>query len=204
MCGVLCGQVAGLESIQFRNWNCSSIPIPILELELELKLVELKMELELKILELELELNFLQLLPQHLLVNQQFPKVWFDRGHNLPCDWFLVQQGCFKFLEHCPPVVWSQKTHGDGTLFPLSRQQSEGLITVTINFSLPPWHKTKLLSLLNKIKLMISGLEVKLSPSTSFSLVLLIGIYRSFMIIHWYKCHGTLVINLIISPYCFR
>ena len=50
---------AGLGSIQFRNWNCSSIPIPIpeLELELELKLVELKMELELKTLELELELE---------------------------------------------------------------------------------------------------------------------------------------------------
>ena len=49
----------GLGSIQFRNWNCSSIPIPIpeLELELELKLVELKMELELKTLELELELE---------------------------------------------------------------------------------------------------------------------------------------------------
>ena len=45
----------GLGSIQFRNWNCSSIPIPIPELELEL--VELKMELELKTLELELELK---------------------------------------------------------------------------------------------------------------------------------------------------
>ena len=53
--------IAGPElgSIQFRNWNCSSIPIPIpeLELELELKLVELKMEWELKPLELELELE---------------------------------------------------------------------------------------------------------------------------------------------------
>ena len=47
----------GLGSIQFRNWNCRSIPIPELELELELKLVELKMELELKTLELELELK---------------------------------------------------------------------------------------------------------------------------------------------------
>ena len=45
----------GLGSIQFRNWNCSSIPIPIPELEL--KLVELKMELELKTLQLELELE---------------------------------------------------------------------------------------------------------------------------------------------------
>ena len=29
------------------------------------------------------ELNFLQLLPQHLLVNQQFPNFSFNRGHNL-------------------------------------------------------------------------------------------------------------------------
>ena len=88
MCGVLCGQVAGLGSIQFRNWNCSFIPIP--ELGLELKLLELKMELELKTLELELKTGvdffFLQLLPQHLLVNQQFPIFSFNRGHNLPCD----------------------------------------------------------------------------------------------------------------------
>ena len=56
MCGVLCGQVAGLGSIQFRNWNCSSIVIPIPELEL--KFVELKMELELKTLELELKTGF--------------------------------------------------------------------------------------------------------------------------------------------------
>ena len=56
MCGELCGQVPGLGSILFRNWNCSSIPIPVpeSELELELKLVELKLELKLKTLELEL------------------------------------------------------------------------------------------------------------------------------------------------------
>ena len=48
------------------------------------------------------ELNFLQLLPQHLLVNQQFPNFSFNTGHNLPCDWLLMQQGCFKFLEHYP------------------------------------------------------------------------------------------------------
>ena len=112
----------GWGSIQFRNWNCSSIPIPIPELELELKLVELKMELELKSLELELELElktgiyfFLQLLPQHLLVNQPFRNFSFNRGgRNLSCDWLLMRQVCllFKFLGHCPPVVWSQKTMG--------------------------------------------------------------------------------------------
>ena len=46
MCCVLCGQVAGLGSIQFRNWNCSSIPIPIPELELELELKTLELELK--------------------------------------------------------------------------------------------------------------------------------------------------------------
>ena len=30
--------------------------------------------------------NFLQLLPQHLLVIQQFPNFSFNRGHNFPCD----------------------------------------------------------------------------------------------------------------------
>ena len=51
-------QSAGLGSIQFRNWNCSSIPIPIPELELELKLVELKtLELELE-LELKTGIDF--------------------------------------------------------------------------------------------------------------------------------------------------
>ena len=49
------GKWQGWESIQFRNWNCSSIPIPIPELELELKLVKLKMELESKTLELGLK-----------------------------------------------------------------------------------------------------------------------------------------------------
>ena len=38
----------------------------------------------------------------HLLVNQQFPNFSFNRGHNLPCDWLLMQQCCFKFLEHWP------------------------------------------------------------------------------------------------------
>ena len=46
------------------------------------------------------ELIFLQLLPQHLLVNQQFPNCSLNRGYNLPCEWLLVQQDCFKFLEH--------------------------------------------------------------------------------------------------------
>ena len=114
----VCVWYAGLGSIQFRNWNCSSIPIPIPELELEL---ELKMELELKSLELELELElktrieFFAIATTALtIVNQPFPNSSFNRGgHNLSCDWLLMQQVClFKFLGHCPPVVWSLKDHG--------------------------------------------------------------------------------------------
>ena len=85
------------------------------------------------------ELNFLQLLPMQLLVNQPFPNLSFNRGcHNLSCDWLFMQQ---VFLGHCPPMVWSQKTHGKGTLFPLSGQKPDGLKMVTINIQLPPWHK---------------------------------------------------------------
>ena len=38
------------------------------------------------------------------------------------------------FLGHCPPVAWSQKTQGQGTLFPLSGQQPEGLKIVAMNY----------------------------------------------------------------------
>ena len=93
MCGVLCGQVAGLGSIQFRNWNCCSIPIQFwnwnwnwwIENGIWIEDSEIRIE--------NPELNFLELLPQHLLVNQQFPNFSFNRGHNLPCDWLLMQQG---------------------------------------------------------------------------------------------------------------
>ena len=124
------------------------------------------------------ELNFLQLL--QLLVNQPFPNFSFDRGgHNLSYDWLFMQQ---VLLGHYPlPVVWSQKIHGQGTLFPLSGQRPEGLKMVTKNIA-NHHDTTKLLSLLNKW--MISGLGVKLSQHTSFSLILLIGIFRSVMIIH--------------------
>ena len=87
----------------------------------------------------KLELIFLQLLPQQLLVNQPFQNFSFDRGgHNLSCDWLIMKQ---VFLGHCPPVVWSQKTHGQGIFFPLSGQRPEGLKMVTINISLSPWYK---------------------------------------------------------------
>ena len=50
-------------------------------------------------LELELELktgiDFLQWLPQHLLINQPFPNFSLNRGgHDLSCDWLLMQQVC--------------------------------------------------------------------------------------------------------------
>ena len=133
------GQVAGLGSIQFRNWNCSWWNW------------KWNWNWRLWNWNWKPEFNVLQLLPQYLLVNQQFPNFSFNRGHNLPCDWLLMQQGLNSLnIAPPPPVVWSQKTHGEGTLFALSRQQSEGLKMVTINISLPPWHITKLLSLLNK------------------------------------------------------
>ena len=68
-------------------------------------------------------------------------------------------------------------------------------------YQLTTMTQTKLLSLLNE--LMISGLGVKLSQHISFSVILLIGIFRSFMIIHRDKCHRILLINLM-SPHCFR
>ena len=145
------------------------------------------------------ELNFLQLLLQQSLVNQPFPNFSLteviifhvtDSSCNR-CSWDI----------HCPPVVWSQKIHGHDTLFPLSGQRPEGLKMVT-KILLTTMTQVKLLTLLNKW--MISGLGVKLSQHKSFSLILLIGIFRSVMIIHWDKCHRTLLINLIISPHCFR
>ena len=134
----------GLGSIQFRNWNCSSIPIP--ELELELKLVELKMELELKTLELELELElktgiefFLQLLLQQLLVKQPFPNFSFNRGgHNLSCDWLFMQQ---VFLGHWP--LWYGHKRYMGRV-PCSPWVDKGLRRIKDGdkkYRLPPWHK---------------------------------------------------------------
>ena len=141
---------SGLGSIQFRNWNWfnwSSISIPILELEL--KLVELKMEFELKSLELELELKtgigfFCNCYcnTYYLLVNQPFPNFSFKRGgHNLSCDWLVMQQVCLLSSWDIAPCGVVTKKHGEGNLYPLSRQRSEGLKMVTINISLPPWHK---------------------------------------------------------------
>ena len=58
------------------------------------------------------ELNFLQLLPQHLLVNQPFPNFSFNHvnrgGHDLSCDWLFMQQGMF--LGHCS-LWYGHKRH---------------------------------------------------------------------------------------------
>ena len=138
---------SGLGSIQFRNWNWSSIPIPIPELELELKLVELKMELELKSLELELKTGIgffcnCYRSTYYLLVNQPFPNFSFKRGgHNLSCDWLLMQQVCLSSSWDIGPCGVVTKDHGEGNLYPLSRQRPEELKMVTINISSPPWHK---------------------------------------------------------------
>ena len=51
----------------------------------------------------------------------------------------VTDSSCNRYvLGTLPPVVWSQKTHGEGTLFPLSRQRPEGLKMVTLDISLPP------------------------------------------------------------------
>ena len=48
------------------------------------------------------ELNFLQLLPQHLLINQPFPNFSFNReGHDISCDWLLMQQVCYWDIAPC-------------------------------------------------------------------------------------------------------
>ena len=66
------------------------------------------------------ELIFLQLLPQHLLVNQPFPNFSFNRGgHNLSCNWLLMQQVCLLSSWDIAPCGVVTKDHGEGTLFPL-------------------------------------------------------------------------------------
>ena len=66
----------------------------------------------------KLELNFVQLLPQQLLVNQPFPNFSFNRGskfkyliasytrggHSLSCDWLFMQQ---VFKRHLGSVACS-------------------------------------------------------------------------------------------------
>ena len=80
----------------------------------------------------------LQLLLQHLLVNQPFQILALTEEAMS----IHVTDSCNRYvLGTLPPVVWSQKTHGEGTLFPLSRQRLEGLKMVTMDISLPPWNK---------------------------------------------------------------
>ena len=109
MCGVLCGKVAGLGSIQFRNWNCNR----------NWNWWNWKWNWNWRLWNWNWkpELNFLQLLPQHLLVNQQFPIFSFNRGHNLPCDWLLMQQGLSSW-NIAPCSVVTKDTWG-GYLVPL-------------------------------------------------------------------------------------
>ena len=124
------------------------------------------------------------------------------RGHNLSCDWLLMQKVCLSSSWDIAPCGVVTKDHGEGTLFPLSRQRPKGLKMMAINISSTTMTQTKLLSVL--YTWMISGLGMKLSQHISFSLILLICIFRSFMVIHWDKYHLTLLINFMISPHCFR
>ena len=59
------------------------------------------------------ELIFLQQLPHHLLVNQPFPNFSFNRrGHNLSCDWLLMQKVCLSSSWDIAPCGVVTKDHG--------------------------------------------------------------------------------------------
>ena len=114
----------GLGSIQFRNWNCSSIPIPILELNWNWNWNwwNWKWNWNWKPWNWNCncnwkpKLNFSQLLLQQLLVNQPFPNFGFSRGgHNLSCHRLYVLQ---VFLGHCPPCGVVTKDTWAGYLVP--------------------------------------------------------------------------------------
>ena len=173
--------------------------------------------------------------PQHPIVNQPSPNFSYNRGgHNLSCDWFLMQQECLR-LGNCPPSPpihptptpnppftptpphpthprpihrtthqpqpqprCSHKTHGLSTFSPWV---DRGIKNGDNIYHLTTMTQTKLLSMQNKWT--IFGLGVKLSQQTIFNLILLIGIFRYVMLIHWDKYNGTLLINLMISPHCF-
>ena len=104
-----------LGSIQFRNWNCSSIPIP--ELELELKLVELKsLELE---LELKTGIELFATATEALTSLPTISKFSFNRGHNLSCGWLLMQQVYLLSSWDIGPLWCGHKRLWGGYLVPL-------------------------------------------------------------------------------------
>ena len=97
-----------------------------------------------------------------------------------------------------PQPRCSHKTHGLSTFSPWV---DRGIKNGDNIYHLTTMTQTKLLSMQNKWT--IFGLGVKLSQQTIFNLILLIGIFRYVMLIHWDKYNGTLLINLMISPHCF-
>ena len=163
--------------------------------ELELKLVELKNGIGIEIPGIGVENRnwfFCNCYcTYYLLVNQPFPNFSFKTGgHNLSCDWLLMQQVCLLSSWDIAPCGVVTKDHGEGTLYPLSRQRPEGLKMVTINISSPQWHKQNYCQCwINK---WFQGLGWNYPNILSFSLILLIDIFRSFMILHRDKCHSFL------------
>ena len=139
---------------------------------------------------------------QHLLVNQPFPNFSFNRGgHDLSCDWLFMQQGCLSSWDNAP--LWcGHKRPWEGDLVPLEWTEARGIKYGDKKYQLTTLTQTKLLSLLNKWMILENDFRawVKLSQHTSFSLILLIGIFRSFTIIPWDKCHSTSLINFMINP----
>ena len=69
--------------------------------------------------------------------NQPFPNFSFNRGgHNLSCDWLLMQQ---VFLGHLPPCGVATKDTGAGYLIPL--EWTEARRIRDCDNKLPAWHK---------------------------------------------------------------
>ena len=82
----------------------------------------------------------LQLLLQHLLVNRPLPNFSFDRGgHNLSCDWLLMQQECLTWeFWHLGIIPWGVVTKHTWAGYPFPPEWTEGLKMATLNISLPP------------------------------------------------------------------
>ena len=58
-------------------------------------------------------IGILRLLPQHLLVDQPLPNFSFNRGgHNLSCDWLVMQQVFFKFWDFNIALLFHQRHMG--------------------------------------------------------------------------------------------
>ena len=115
--------------------------------------------------------------------------MWYDSL----CNRFVKSSGAWDMA----PLWCGPKRHMGRVPFPLVDREIK---CGDKEYQCTTMTQAKVLLLLNT-EWSILGLGGKLSQHTIFNLVLLIDIFRSFMIIHWDKCHGTLLVNLIISPH---